>query len=644
MPEEEQKTKPQYNQDEAVEQRALEYWNKFTDYKTRRDEPIRFLNKNGVQRNIIDYVRDSVDRMNEHKLKPDYKEDWQNNVFDPVTRDKVIAILSLMAAARMKPELIVKAKSIFKTLGIEIRKQIYSDLLEAANEKNRDEVQLIWEMYTGLSEGTIFGFESWKRDERKREFVTSYDPDTGEKTTKKVTQSVFDDVYGCIVPIEEFYPETIWTNNVKNLRTCFWAREITPSQFEGKYNRYSNHSKVQNTGYWRQYEDLEWGIREDVTDNNYFEVQWFDTLNDKYGVWVNGVEMYWGCLPWNHKELPFWGIQAEPIHHQFLYGKSLPDRLMGMQDVDNALLNGMLDQLWLALNSPVFIDGEVDDLSEGYLEPGRIYETTPGSKAQRVAVGQVDNASFSMLQLIKRSMEESSVSAQAQGVPSGGRKTKFEVQQLQEGALSLAGLFLQLMESAMREKYWLRMHNILQYYAMPSRNKDEDGNPRFKFVVLENTKLSNGKTGKKMIQIANSEGDFPGQDELRSIVEKEENKKFDVLESKVEPIVITTDFLMNRNFDLEMKIVPNSSVKDSRQAKKNNDITFGQFAMGNPLYDQEAIAKDVAMAFDKPEDYVVSQAQQPTGDQINRGLPGASGRPGLAPGLQQSTSEDVSLL
>ena len=622
----------------AQNQRYSRYYQKFEDYKTRRNKPVHFFNKNGQDRNIISYVEDSVNRMNEYHQKPDYKEDWQNNVFDPVTRDKLIAILSKLASSRMRPELLLKANSIFNSKGSKTRRAIYQDLLDAANLKNEDEQQLIWEMYTALSEGTVFGFESWVKDTRDVEYVKDYNPATGEKKTEKISIDRWDDVFGQIVPLKEFYPETIWVNNIKALNSNFWAQSKTLDQFKSQYGGFSQASLVQPASFYKLDDELPWGISKDTDNDNVLILQYFDKRNDKLVIHANGTEIYYGCLPWNHKELPFWCAIAEPIHHQFLYGKSLPDKLMGMQDINNAVFNGMLDQLFLSLNSPVVIDGSIDDLGEGYLEPGRIYETSPGARAQTVKLGQIDPASFQMLQVIDRNMQESSISAQAQGVPTGGRKTKFEVQQLQEGALSLASLFLQLMEGSMRKKYWLRLYNILQYYSQPS--SVESGKLKFKFIVIENTKLTNGKNGKRMIQIVSGEDEKPASSKLKKIAEQEEGKEFDVMEARVEPVVITREYLMEKDIELEIKIVPNSSIKDSETQKKNKDVAFAQLAMNNPLFDQEETAKDLAKAFDKSEDIVVDQQLPQTSAP---GISGQPGQPGIAAGGGQPVP-DVDLI
>ncbi len=625
-----------FNEDENAEQRFASAWSLWQTYQTTRDQTVRFLNKGGVQRNIIDYVRDSVDRMNEYHLKPAHKEAWASNVFDPVTRGKLISLLSIIAGSRMKPEVIVKAKSIFNTKDSAIRRSIFSDLLDAANRKNNDEENLIWEMYTAMSEGTVFGFESWIKDTKEVEYVTEYNPDTGEKKVEKIKIDAWDDVYGEIVPLEEFYPETIWVSDFKKIHRAFWVPELTLPQFVDKFGKFPNASKVQPAGNYTSQEGFQWGISADINPNNVQVIQFYDDQADILSIYANGVELYHGCLPWNHKRLPFWRAIFEPIHHQFLYGKSLPDKLMGMQDIDNALFNGMLDQIFLALNTPVFIDGETD-LDDGYLEPGRLYSLTPGSNVTRVPMGGIDGNTVNMLSLVKRSMEEASISAQASGVPTGGRKTKYEVQQLQEGAMSLAGLFVQLMESAIAQKYWLRMQNIIQYYSMPS-NVGSD-KKKFKFIRVENRKLTNGKVGTRMIQIAGSQNEMPKKEDLQEIAEQESGKPFDVMESRVEPMVITRDWLTGGEFDLEVAIVPNSSIKETEADRKNKNIAFYQATAGNPMFDQEINARDFAEAFDKPADIVKVPQQSSTLNPAQvidaAGLPGL---PGGTPGMGAGTN------
>ena len=72
MPEEENKILEMipFNDNPDIEKRFAEHWDLFIKYRDSRNQTIRFFNKNGVARNIIDYVEDGVDRMNERKIKP----------------------------------------------------------------------------------------------------------------------------------------------------------------------------------------------------------------------------------------------------------------------------------------------------------------------------------------------------------------------------------------------------------------------------------------------------------------------------------------------------------------------------------------------------------------------------------------------
>jgi len=626
---------------EPRNERSYEMWQKFLKYEQGRNQNVRFLSKEGRDRNILDYVKDSVDRMNEFHLKPDWKEDWMQNVFDPITRNKVIAILSIVATARLQPELIMNPRSIFAPDDIARRRRIYSDLLEHANIKNNDDYKLIWEMYSTLSEGTVFGFESWKKDKREVEYVIEYDPDTGEKKTKKMTINAWDDVYGEMIPLNEIYPESIWESDWNNIHRLFWDRRMFEDKFMDTFGGFEGADKVKpHTS--STTEDLPWGVSDDIQEGEIQVLMYIDEKDDKMHLMANGRELYYGCLPWNHKRKPIWCNIGEPIHQDYLYGKSMPDKLMSMQDVNNSSLNGMLDQMFMALNSPIFADGLID-LDDGYLEPSKIYELEPGGKVEKSTLGAVDPSAYNLLSLLKRSMEETSISAQAQGVPTGGRKTKFEVQQLQEGATQLAGLFIQMTENAMSQKYWLRMYNILQYYSMPGL--DHEGKKQFKFITMDNRELTNKKTGTRRIQIVGSQADAPAPQELADQITKETGKPFDPATATIEPIVITRDYLMNKEFDLEVKIVPNSSVKESESERINKNIAWNQLTTQNPRIDQEQNLRDLAEAFGK-SDKIIKEGitdEQIAEQQAQAEQKGQPGRPGMS-GLAAQPQPQADLL
>lgn len=646
--EEEQKEPVNYNgNDDWGKQLDAEYanfWQKFNEYKENRNQTVRFFNKGGQSRNIIDYVRDSVDRMNEYRLKPETKEPWQSNVYDPITRNKVITILSKLVSARMGVEVLVKSNSIFNTADSKQRARIYQDLLDNANEHNKELEQLVWEMYTCSSEGTVIGFEDFMKDKRTVKFVKEFNPDTGEAKTEEVTYDAWDDVYGEIVPIEEFYPETIWINS-RDFRTkmkrAFRVKTLTEDGFRDAYGKYKDADKVKPAGFYYESGQLPWGLIEDLDSKHIQVVEWYDVTTDCRKIWANGIRIYDGCLPWNHKQLPFWISIAEPIHHQFLFGKSFPDKLMSQQDMNDAIFNNILDNLFISLNSPTFVDGDIDDLDDNYLEPNRIYKMDPGTKVQKGNLGGVDQTSFQVLQLLKRSMEESSVSAQAQGIDTGGRKTRYEVQTLQENSLNVASLFLQMIESAMQHKYFLRLYNILQYYAQPA--EAQDGSTRFKYLVLENRKLTNGKVGKKLIQIAPSlDGKTPEQmnAELKGAANMEmgmsPDADFNPAEATVEPILLTRDYLLNKDVELDVKIIPNSSIKETATARKNGDIAFYQMTNGQPGWNQKMLREDLASAFSKSQDYVEDIEQNPSDPLMGemekaKGMMGGAGMEGMGP-------------
>lgn len=71
---------------------------------------------------------------------------------------------------------------------------------------------------------------------------------------------------------------------------------------------------------------FEWGLPDGIEPGEAFVLHFYDEA-DKLMIWANGVEIYNGPMPLGIIRNYLSGYLFEPIHHQFLYGKSLPDKL-----------------------------------------------------------------------------------------------------------------------------------------------------------------------------------------------------------------------------------------------------------------------------------------------------------------------------
>ena len=69
------------------------------------------------------------------------------------------------------------------------------------------------------------------------EYVKEYDPETGKRTTEKISVKAWDDVFGEIVPIEEWFPETIWVHSIDEIHRCFRVREMTIEAFMDNFKK-----------------------------------------------------------------------------------------------------------------------------------------------------------------------------------------------------------------------------------------------------------------------------------------------------------------------------------------------------------------------------------------------------------------------
>ena len=170
---------------------------------------------------------------------------------------------------------------------------------------------------------------------------------------------------------------------------------------------------------------------------------------------------------------------------------------------------------------------------------------------------------------------------------------------------------------------------------------------------MDNKKLTNGKIGKKMIQIAPS---LDGKDESQINQEligaanlemgKPRDADFNAAESTVEPIFITAEYLMNKDVELDIRIVPNSSIKESATQKKNSDIAFFQMTQEDPMIDQVMNRQDLAEAFSKPADIVKDKPEEADPLQAEmekaKGIQGGAGMEGMpAPGDMNNVNMDL---
>ena len=514
--------------------------------------------------NLIQYINDSVRRFNTNYDEREDIEDWQARIHDPFTRNKVLAVLGKVNS--------VLPIASFKGRGDEdVRKgTILTSLYEYAEDMDGYEELMSHVLLESIVKGTAIGYEGVERHERKVRNIKG----TGDDITVDEQKEIITKLPGSIVPLEEFYPSSVGIRTISKMPYCF-RRYVRPhSSFMEEWEPFKKSKYVQplrhHVGdeyrpYYLNY------ISSDVQEGSVEVIQFYDKDNDNYiivanGIWLNPIETKDGSsqispLPFNHKELPFWEIKFD-FFGDFFYGKSLPDRLKSMQDVLNVLTNMLLDQSFLTIFPPLLTNG-YDSIEEDYLRPGRRTPIDTQGLPINQAFVKLDLGTPSgwhqyILEYTRKIMEESSMDSVSSGQAGvGGRTTAQEIRVAAEGVASVLGIFGRNVNYGMKRKAMLKAANALQFWTDPKNpmikkilgdGSVETFNQVFNIFKVNNTVLTSGKRGTKIIELYADKSQMPTKTQLkaRALVDTAAAGK------NIEVVTLPGEYIRDFLFDVEL--------------------------------------------------------------------------------------------
>jgi len=554
-------------------------FNKFRASADDRNRNFEYFDR----QNLIEYLNDSVRRFVTNVDVREDAEDWQAIVHNQFTRNKVLAVLSKVVKVLPIAE--------FTSRGDEdTRKaQILNALYEYAEDVDDYEELMIFILLEAIVKGTAIGYEGVEKKTRKLRNVKGADDDISVTEGKETTTRLF----GAIVPLEEFYPSSVSIRNIKAMPYCFWTSQMSYTKFMmnwGQYKKsqyvYAKGTTTRDTADQPFYVDH---ISDAIQEGNVEVIRYYNRETDEYvvtanGIWLNPIGTKKGeetgeeisPLPFNHKELPFWDIKFDFFGPDFFYGKSLPDRLKTLQDVINVLNNMMLDQSFLTVFKPILTNG-FDSIEDDFLRPGRRIPVDTQGLSLRDAYQPLDMGTPSgwhqyILDYTKRTMEEASLDQVSSGQAGvGGRTTAEEIRTAADGVSSILGLFGRMINYGIKRKAVLKTGNIMQFWTDKKSPRIEkilaeggaaEMNKVFNTFKIDNTRLSSGKRGTKIIEMYGDQADFPTRSQLkaRQVVAQLSTKK------NIEIDVITPEYI--RDIQTDVKLVTNPKTEATKEIEQ----------------------------------------------------------------------------
>lgn len=571
--------------------------------------------------NLIEYINDSARRFITNVDLRDDIEDWQARVHDKFTHNKVIAFLSKMVQVLPVAEFTSRGDEDYR------KAQILTNLYEYSEEVDDYEELLINILLECIMKGTAIGYEGHEKHVKRIRSVKG----VGDNMT--VTEDVrrTNKLFGAIVPLEDFYPCNVGIRKIKDMPYCFWRSTYPYQQFLQDFAMFKKTSLVSpynnaardNDETRPYYVDF---ISHDVGEGQVEVVRYYNRDTDEYvvianGIWLNPIgDEEISPLPFQHKELPFWDIRFE-ILPNFFYGRSLPDKLKSMQDVLNVLTNMLLDQSFLTIFPPMLTAG-FDSIEDDYLRPGRRTPVdTQGlslkDQYMTLDMGTPTGWHQFILEYTRKIMSEASLDQIQSGTAGvGGRTTAQEIRVATEGVASVLGLFARLVNFGIKRKALLRAKNILQFWTdknspvidqVLGSGGSADMKKAFNIFKIDNTVLSSGKRGVKIIEMYADKKKRPTRQETKTraaLAGLETNKRIEI-------ITIPGEYI--REMDFDIKLAVNQKQENTKELMKAMQLEKVRVYMSffPSIIDQVELAAQTAEVMgDDPTKVIKSDAMQ----------------------------------
>lgn len=573
-------------------------------------------------RTLKEYIDDGQLRLNGYvpTKSEQGKEDWQSNVFHPVTRNKFKAILASIALD--VPQIRITAQN-EKSQRDQKRANIVKNLVNFSYSQENKEEQVFFEGWEAAEKGTVIIYDGYLKAKSKRKIIKEFDPITGNVEVEEQEIETDSQCFEQIVPIMNLYVYDLHIFHIQKQPSLVWLDRMTKESFEKEYGQYKNSEYVpesvpkteeneEDTFYTKRWNDR-WDDEAPIE-----VVKYYNKHRDEFIIIANGVLLLNVPLLLGKKKkwYPFSKTVFEPIASDFFYGKSLPDILMGEQDVINSLYNMALDKTYKSMAPQLLIgnankdDFDLEDQNTTIDTKIYVQDIT---QVREMPINGINTADLQIIQLVSRGLDLSSVDSNQSGVAGRG-VTAREVVIANENAKKLKGIMYLFLTSLWLQKIKLRIMNILVYYPKPKVKEilgegKDNVLDEYQSFTIDNAELDGGLKGTMGISIYPDKKSLPTQSEadIQSMVYREKSgENYDF-------IAVTSDYFDDWIYDV--KVVSESVFQQESslsQVKVNEKLTtlatyFPQILMMN----QEKLAKDTLTAYDDDIDEYTFEQPQP---------------------------------
>ncbi len=464
--------------------------------------------------NLVDVIDDWTKRWNGYTppMSP-LLDQTQSNIFFNFTRNAIISYLSKVAMSPVQAHII----AVNKKTGLVDQK--FADVLEDLNQfslnaENAPQKFLMAALEC-VTKGTVVVYEGYMKQKQKAKFPTEFDATTGKVKYKEEERIVFDNCYQEVVPLEDFFITNPFQPDVQKQPKIIWRKLTSESEAKAEFGHYKVWDYVR-PGKYLVAQDMEPFYRNMlVTELGRDQVEvlrYYERIENRHIILANGVVLYDGPIPFKDGRYPFAKAINEPFGNDFFWGNGHPNKFMGEQDLVNTFLNAMADKT-IASTVTTGLSSDLDDLiDDDVVEIGKWRKVGDIEKWKYLEAPDVSTGEFNMFQLVMNLARESgNTDAGNQTTPRGGKMQTRQVLMKQQELQQKLAYNMNFLEDLERDRTELRVSHILQFYSIGKIEKitGKDGKEveklAYRDTQLNDTRLTNGKKGNRIIKLVDGD-------------------------------------------------------------------------------------------------------------------------------------------
>lgn len=568
----------------------------------------------------------------------DPDESWRAQTMRPVTRNKLISIAAHVTAQILFPNIFAQNKDDDED---KAAAQVMRDLIEWVIDNSDYSKKFIQAVIGALTDPVIAVRSEYAEVMRQ---IKEKNKDGGYPL-KEVIDDVMSGFIYTIFPANELYISNAFENNVQKQRFIATRQLIDFQEARADYGNHPNFKYVApgvrqvfdistNTFYSQNDDDSEGYLVEKTV--------YYNRSLDLQLVFINGVLM---CDPESplkrqDKMYPFVTFGYEYLNNgNFFYYKSAANKLSGDQELIDTMYNMVMDGTFLSLMPPMALYGS-EEINSSVTIPGLVTSfQDPNTKLENIGPRPDIRGGMESINLIEKSMAESSQDNSRQGIADKGEQTAFEVAQLEKNAQISLGLFGKMIGFFVQELGKLIVGDILQHMTVGEVTDitSKNGLMKFRTFLIDN-KQENGKKVTRKIKFTNEFYNDAGYSEDELL-----DNSFKILDEQGGIDSSTRIYKVNpeifRELKFKVRISPDILERPNKNLEKALNLEAYDRLIQNPLLDQELITRDFLLDVYKPgegDTYIKKNKMQQVGQLPDMGQAVANTVPNKQKGVNQN--------